>query len=303
MGVALDCSYQVVRHPGLERVGADDECDVPGIAREMQRGLAGRVPATGDVYVLAVQRRSFRSRAAVEDAGAVQALQRGDAEATVPGAGGEDHRPGAHAPPIDKRHVQRSPRATEIAHPMHEEEARPEAQRLLVGLLGESAATDALGEAEVIADVRARSGLAADATLVQHQRAQPVGGAVHRRGKPGRPGTDDDEVERIAFDIGRSAGGNGDLGIGGIAQDLATGKHHHRKRRVRPCFCQQLAPLVRVREAERMWDGAALEHRPQLVRAAGPRLADDVHVLRDGATVSRRLEQEARDRFVKHLIR
>ena len=112
---------------------------------------------------------------------------------------------------------------------MHEDEARPEAHGLLEGLLGEPAAADAFCEAEVVADVRARSRLAADTALVDHERAQPVGCAVDGRREPGWARADDDEVELVRLEIGRGARRDCDLRIGGIAEAPPIRKHHQRK--------------------------------------------------------------------------
>jgi hypothetical protein len=49
---------------------------------------------------------------------------------------------------------------------MHEQEVGSERQCLLIRLLGKAAAADAFGEAQVIADQRARSGLSAYAACV-----------------------------------------------------------------------------------------------------------------------------------------
>ena len=134
----LDCSHQVVRHPRLERRRAHDEGDASGVAREVQGCLARRVSATGDVRVLPAQCGRLREWGAVENAGAVQRLQRGNIQAAVGRAGGEDHRSRADVSPVRKRHPEPVPRASKGDRPMHEHEARPEGRRLLVGLLAQA---------------------------------------------------------------------------------------------------------------------------------------------------------------------
>ena len=96
---------------------------------------------------------------------------------------------------------------------MHEQEARAEGDRLLVGLLGETAAADAHREAEVIADQRARPDLSSDAAFVHHEDAQPLRGAVHGRRQPRGPGAHDDHVEVILLHHGATSDELGDLGI------------------------------------------------------------------------------------------
>ena len=185
---------------------------------------------------------------------------------------------------------------------MHEQEARAERDRLLVGLLGESAAADAHGEAEVVADQRARPGLSADAAFVHHEDAQPLRGAVDGRREARGPGAHDDHVEVALLERGRGTYDLGDLGVGRVAQKSAVGKHHQRELRVGACPGEQLAPLVRRRQAEGVRGGALLEDLPQLVGPAGPCLAHDVHRLRNDAPIPRPLEQETRDGLVEDLV-
>ena len=85
-------------------------------------------------------------------------------------------------------------------------------------------------------------GLAADTALVDHERAQPVGGAVDGGREPGRARADDDEVELVGLEIGRGAGGDCDLRVGGIAEAPPVRKHHQRKPGFRACRGQQPRP-------------------------------------------------------------
>ena len=63
------------------------------------------------------------------------------------------------------------------------------------GALGQLAAGDAGGEAEVVLDAHAAAGLAARAPCCSSTTVlQPLGGAVDRRGQPRRPGPDHDQV-------------------------------------------------------------------------------------------------------------
>ena len=52
------------------------------------------------------------------------------------------------------------------------------------------------------------AGLPADRHGVDRQRAQPLGRGVHRRGQPGRPGADDDDVVAA---VGQGVGGQAEL--------------------------------------------------------------------------------------------
>jgi hypothetical protein len=75
-----------------------------------------------------------------------------------------------------------------------------------------------------------------------------------------------------------------------------------RQLRVGPDLGDQLAPLVRIRQAERMGDGTAGEDIPELVGPARPFLADDVDGLRGQPPIQRPLEQEVRHGFVEDLV-
>ena len=98
----LHLADQVVRHPLAERLSTDHERDAPGVTCEVQRSLSGRVRAPEDVDVLAGHGGRLGSRAAVEDAGAVQRLERRDAESAIAGARRQEHR-AARTRPLSER--------------------------------------------------------------------------------------------------------------------------------------------------------------------------------------------------------
>ena len=64
--------------------------------------------------------------------------------------------------------------ALEAGDRVHEGEVRPEDPGLVVRRPGEPPAADAAWEPEVVADERAGGRLAADAALVDHQRAEAL---------------------------------------------------------------------------------------------------------------------------------
>ena len=298
----LDRLDQVVRHAGLQRLAAHDHRHAARVAGEVERRLAGGVPAADDVDLLAGQRGGLRGRAAVEHARADELLERLDAEAAVGRAGGEDHDAGADEPAVGERQVEPAGGAVERRHAVHEQEGGAEGHRLLVRLFREPAAADALAEAEVVADQRARRRLSADAAGVHDEDAQPLGGGVHGGGEARRAGADDHDLVGLLVEIHRCAGGLGDLGVRRVAEHRAVREDHHRQLGVRPRLRHQGAALVGVREAEVVRDGAAPEDLPELERPAGPLLADDVDRLRDEVLLARPLEQEVGDRLVEHLV-
>ena len=70
--------------------------------------------------------------------------------------------------------------------------------RLDGGARGEVLAGDAVWEARVVLDPRARARLAADGDGVEADGAQTLRGAVDRRRQAGRAAADHDEVEDVA---------------------------------------------------------------------------------------------------------
>ncbi len=182
---------------------------------------------------------------------------------------------------------------------MHKHEARPEDRGLLVGALSKTGTAEALGEAQVVADPRARSGLPPDAALVHHQGPESLRGAVDGRGQARRPSAHDDEVGSVLLDAGRGPGGLRYLGVGGVAQGPAVGKDHERELRLGPRLGEQLPPLIGLGQREVVRDGATLEDLPQLIGPARPFLANDVDGVWNDASVRRPLEQKTGDGLVK----
>ena len=198
----------------------------------------------------------------------------------------------------------RSPSALDADHALHEGEVGAEDPGLLVRLLGEPAAAHAAREAEVVADQRARGGLAAEPALVDDQRAE----ALRRRRTPRRRGppareptiTTSNSLRRGSTAAPPAEPTSASLGV---AQDGAVGEDHQRQRRLAVEFREQLTALVGVREAERVRNRAALEHVAQLIGAPRPGVADDVDGVRRDPLRPRPLEQEARDRLMEDLVR
>src|SRR5829696_6059433 len=157
----FDLSYQVVRHARRERLRPHNHGHLSGIARQVERRLAGRVPSADDVDILCGQSLGFGGGTAVEDARAVQGLERGNAQSTVAGTSREENYFGGQATSVRERNIQMAPLALQGGRPVHKEEASPEYRGLLVGLLGEPGPAQALRETEVVPDSRARSCLSA----------------------------------------------------------------------------------------------------------------------------------------------
>ena len=119
----------------------------------------------------------------------------------------------------------------------------------LVGLqdraLGQLAAGDAGGKAEVVLDAHAAAGLAARRRALEHHRAQPFRGAVDGRGQPGRSGADDDQVVDRLLERPADAERLGQLAVRGIAQEQLAAPGDDR--RVRLGDAELLEQLVHLR--------------------------------------------------------
>ena len=131
-----------------------------------------------------------------------QLLHGRDAEVAVRHAGGDDDRPRAQLAAADGREQvlallrgQRRLAQRERLDLPAREEPGAEADGLRPRPLRQPHPGDAAGEPEVVADHRARAGLAADGLGLEHDRAEALAGRVDRGGQAGRPGADHRDVD------------------------------------------------------------------------------------------------------------
>ena len=143
-------------------------------------------PTTYDVRARAGL--GLADRRAVVDARADERLDLGHAEAAVLDAGGE-HDGAARRSRCRRRPLITwwSPSVRSPRHVLHQQEVGAEHPGLLVRALRELGPADPAREAEVVADPRARPGLAADRLALDHERVEALGRGVHR-GRRARPG-------------------------------------------------------------------------------------------------------------------
>ena len=293
------------RHAGGERLAAHDERDVVGVAREVQRGLAGGVGAAHDVDVAVGHARRLRRGPAVEHAGAVERLELGDADALVLGAGGQEHRAGADAPAVGELDPEPVVVSAEHRDELHEREVRAEHPRLFVGRLREPAAADPAREPEVVADQRARRGLPADPAAVDHQRVEALRRAVHRGGQPGGPAP---TITRSNSVLGGSTGdpdAETSSALVGSRRTVPSGKITSGKpptprldaAACAPSRARPVSRRARTRAASRSARATGAARRPSL-----PRLADDVDGVRRLALRVGPLQQHPGDRRVEQLV-
>ena len=74
---------------------------------------------------------------------------------------------------------------------------RVELPRLGDGSTGQLGAGDAGWEAEVVLDPAGRPGLPTKCSALDDERVEPLRGAVHGGGEPGRPGADDQQIDLL----------------------------------------------------------------------------------------------------------
>ena len=125
--------------------------------------------------------------------------------------------------PFERRHVQPVAVGPDRQCLTHLDEVRAENPCLLLRPLRQFSSGDPALEAEVVADPRAGSRLAADRLPLDHERAQALGGGVHGCGQPRRSGADDRDVELARpLEVGGGAVGVGDLDVGRVDEDPAV---------------------------------------------------------------------------------
>src|SRR5882724_1643217 len=199
----LDAMGEVARHLLVQIVAAQEEVDLPRLAGEEDRGLAGGVAAADHHHLRSPAERRLVQGRGVVDAGALELRAAFGPQPAVLGAGCDQQALGG-----DRL------AALELQHRVGVDEgqaddrrghgqARPELVGLEDGALRQLAAGQAGGEAQVVLDPHAAAGLAAGPGALQDDGVEPLGGAVDRRRQPRRPRPDHDQVvdrvvERLA---------------------------------------------------------------------------------------------------------
>ena len=276
-----------------------------GVAGEVQRGLPGGVGAADDVDVALRQAGRLGRSTPVVDARPRERVELGDAQTTVAGTGREQD--GSRAQHAALRELDEDLVAARIPSQtgcsLHQHEAGAEHPGLGVGALGEPPTGHAGREAQVVADERARRGLAADATFIHDQRAEALRRAVHRGRQPRRSGADDDEVVVATLGAHRRSGRRGELGVARVAQHPAVGQDDEGQLAAGSGSGDERPPVLGVGQPERVGHRTSSEHVPQLVRPTGPRLPDDVDGERRSALGLRPIEQQTGDRVMEQLVR
>ncbi len=103
-----------------------------------------------------------------------------------------------------------------------------ELHRLAARALGELRPGDAVGEAQVVLDARALTGLPAGRGALDQDRAQALGRGVHRGAEAGRTTADHDHVVELLGGVDAQPDAGRQLGVAGGAQHLALRGDHDR---------------------------------------------------------------------------
>ena len=196
----LQLGDQVVGHALREARAAAEDRDPAGVIREVERRLARGIARSDDVDVLAVGAARIGARGAVGDPLAGEPLEAVDLEAPPRDAAGEDDR--LRLEDVAAVEVDAARRRVDPLERPGDEDLGAEALRLLQRPPRQLVAGDAGREPEVVLDPRRRARLPARRLALDHDRAQSLGGAVHRRREAGRPSSDDHRVVRGVLGLG-----------------------------------------------------------------------------------------------------
>jgi hypothetical protein len=110
--------------------------------------------------------------------------------------GGDDDRSTSYLTCVQQRYDMIATGAGKAGNAIREHEFGTKQHRLVERAQGQLRSADAQREAQVVPDQRAGAGLPADGLPLHHERGQAFGGGVHRRGKSGRTGADEDVIAR-----------------------------------------------------------------------------------------------------------
>jgi hypothetical protein len=183
------------------------------VVGEVKRRLPGRVGAADDRDPAARIGHRLARRAAVAHASADQVLDRWDVEAPIGDPGCDQATARPHGQPARELDLDASVRLRAgVDDENPDQELRPQAPRLTMGAGGQIGATDAIGEAGIVLDPRARARLAAGSMDLDDQCSQPLRGRVDRRRQACRPGAEDDQVVVVVLGSGGEARAGRELG-------------------------------------------------------------------------------------------
>ncbi|CAG9211811.1 hypothetical protein BVI2075_530049 [Burkholderia vietnamiensis] len=279
---ALDPVDQIARQRVGERCAAHEHRDLARMAREIHRGLAGRIAAADDEHVFTGAHRRLARSGAVKQPGVEKRGLLRQPEAAVFDAGRADVRAGDEHRAIGEIDVNLAVDEARVHAFAHRQQFDAELHGLFSRALREFRARNAVREAHVVLDQRAGAGLTAHRSALDQHRAQPFRCRIDGRRQTGRPRAVD---RHVVFDEARlrdPAEPRGDFRERRLVQARAVRKDHDRQPDVaQRCDAElaravgvggELAPVVR--------DHATLQEIADRIRVAAARHADDSYVVR-----------------------
>ena len=217
------------RHRRAEVSAADQQAAAGGVAGEEHRRLPGRVSAADDQHRVGGAQLCLGLGGGVVDAGALVALEVGEVELAVLGAGCNDHR--AAVDDLAARQLDRivAVVAGQAGGLGWNDQARAQPPRLEDGALSQLASRDPCREPKVVLDPRRRAGLSAERDRVDRLRVESFRGAVERGGEASWSTADDDQVaHRRRLTMRTETEHRCELRIGGVAEHASAADHDRR---------------------------------------------------------------------------
>ena len=250
-----------------------------GVLRQVHDCLAGRVAAADDHDLLVAAELGFHVGGGIVDPRALEGGEFREVELPVLDPAGHQHATGAEPGPVGEGDDSLAAVDPERPHRHRHGDPRAEPLRLQQRVPRELGTRDSGGEAEIVLDPRAGTGLATGRERVRREHVEPLGGGVHRGGEPGRAGAHHHQVvDVIVFQREREAGALGELGVRGLACPVAVAADHDRRGRWGHVeLAQQRVGLLvglEVDPAER--DGVSEGEVAQPVRIGREARADDL---------------------------
>ena len=267
MGDAID---EIFGDVVVEALAAHDDGHLAGVTGKMQRGLRGGIAGADDHDMLVAAKLGFACAGAVIDAGAEQPVLVGQAKTAILDPRGADRDAGNDPGAVVE--VDHAPAGGELAAHAGavNQDLGPELRGLLARTLGELGAADPIRKTEIVLDLRAGAGLAADGEAFDEHGLQPLGGAIDRGAQPGRAGAVDGEVVLGAGGMAEPAELLSDLPHGGTLHPCPVLKDADRQTRVIEALDAQLGAGLLVacqarpiRRARRSAGGNRGWHRPE----------------------------------------
>ncbi len=227
--VALEVVDQVVGHRLGEVGAAVQEGDQGAAARQPDRRLRRRVAAADHAHPLAAAELRLGRAGGVEDADPLVAVEVGDRQAPVFGAGREQHRAGGDLVAVLEPDEVALGAGLERRGAVGRRRAGAELARLGDRAAGQLGAADPRREAEVVLDPPRGAGLAAEHGALDDQRVEALRGAVDRGAEAGRPAADDEQVDLLALlELEPDPERPRELPVARPAQLVAAGEPHER---------------------------------------------------------------------------